>query len=348
MRWHFGFLAALALFVHGCGGAPKMTDNEPVATIPTGEFTVIAHRGASGYLPEHTLAGAALAHAMGADYIEQDVVLTRDDELIVLHDLYLDYVTDVAGRFPGRQRKDGHFYAIDFDLAEIRTLSAHERVKANGNPAFPSRFPLGTAIFRVPTLREEIELIRGLNSSTGRETGIYVEPKSPAWHLREGKDLVAEVVRVLAEFGYDSRDDRAYLQFFDFGSLKYARQELGSDLKLVQLIGENSWRESPSDFDYLRTEAGLAEIAATADGIGPWLPQVVDISGANAGEPTGLAAAARRHGLAVHAYTLRADQLPDAIGTIDAAMRILRDRVGLDGVFTDHPDLVVRYLEAGD
>ena len=312
----------------------------------TGEFTVIAHRGASGYLPEHTLAAAAMAHAMGADYIEQDVVLTRDDELIVLHDLYLDAVTDVADRFPGRQRDDGHYYAIDFDLAEIRTLRVHERLKANGEPAFPGRFPPDTGVFGVPALREELALIQGLNRSTGRDVGVYVEPKSPAWHSGEGKDLVAETVRILAEFGYRNRGDRAFLQSFDLDSLKYARHELNSDLKLVQLIGENRWRESPTDFDYLRTEAGLAEIAAFADGIGPWLPQTVDLSGVNFGKTTGLVEAAHRRGLLVHAYTLRADQLPAELGTIEAAMELLAAQPRLDGVFTDHPDQVRHYLES--
>ena len=287
-----------------------------------------------------------MAHGMGVDYIEQDVVLSRDDELIVLHDLYLDAVTDVARRYPGRQRDDGHYYAIDFDLAEIRTLRVHERRKKNGDPAFPGRFPADGAVFRVPTLREAIILIQGLNASTRREVGIYVEPKAPAWHREEGKDLMSEVVRVLAEYGYDSRDDRAFLQSFDLDALKRARFDLKCDLKLIQLIGENSWRESPSDFDYLRSEAGLAEIASFAQGIGPWLPQTLELSGENPGQSTGLVEAAHRHGLQVHAYTLRADQLPATIGSIDEAMYLLRERLGLDGVFTDHPDRVIEYLQA--
>ena len=324
---------------------PEMTENQTDSSGRSAGFTVIAHRGASGYLPEHTLEGVAMAHAMGVDYIEQDVVLTRDNEVIVLHDLYLDAVTDVAKRYPGRQRHDGHFYAIDFDLEEIRTLTLHERLAANGKPAFPGRFPPDKGVFRVPTLREEIELVQGLNRSTGVDVGIYVEPKAPAWHREQGRNLVFEVVRILAEAGYDSRDDRAILQSFDMDSLIYAREELECDLKLVQLIGENRWRESPSDFDYLQTGQGLAAIADYADGIGPWLPQAVHISGANAGTPTGLVAAAHRHGLLVHAYTLRADQLPRAIPNMDTALKVLTERVGLDGVFTDHPDQVIHAIQ---
>jgi glycerophosphoryl diester phosphodiesterase len=341
-------LFSLAAVLAACAAAPEAVHNQPMTDLPAGDFTVIAHRGASGYLPEHTLAAAAMAHAMEADYIEQDVVMSRDGELIVLHDLTLDAVTDVAARFPGRQRDDGHYYAIDFDLAEIRTLRVHERREPGGDLAFPGRFDAAGADFRVPTLREEIALIQGLNRSTGRDVGVYVEPKSPAWHRAEGRDLLAAVVGVLAEFGYQGRADKAFLQSFDFESLRELRFELGSDLKLVQLIGENRWNESPSDFDYLRSEKGLAEIAAFADGIGPWLPQVIRTRGADAGQPTGLAAAAHRHGLLVHAYTLRADQLPDTIPNLETVVGLLVNRVRLDGVFTDHPDRVIRVLREGN
>ena len=100
---------------------------------------VIAHRGASGYLPEHTLPAKALAYAMGADFLEQDVVATRDDILVVLHDIHLDRVTDVAAQFPNRARADGRFYVRDFDFAEIRTLKVTERLDDEGQPVYPGR-----------------------------------------------------------------------------------------------------------------------------------------------------------------------------------------------------------------
>lgn len=310
------------------------------------EFIVIAHRGASGYLPEHTLEGVAMAHAMDPDYIEQDAVLTRDDRLIVLHDLYLDAVTDVAQKFPGRTRGDGHHYAIDFSLDEIRTLRVHERIGRDGRAAFPGRFPVSEELFRIPTLEEEIRLIQGLNRSTGRDVGIYVEPKSPEWHQREGKDLVAAVIKLLDEHGYSKREDHAFLQSFDLGSLKRARNDLGSDLKLVQLIGENSWKESTTDYDYLQTPEGLKEIAGFADGIGPWLPQVIEINRNGLFDISDLVDSAHQLGLFVHAYTLRADQLPPELAGMQAAVEILLERTGLDGVFTDHPDQVIDALHA--
>jgi len=309
-------------------------------------FLVIAHRGASGYLPEHTLEGVAMAHAVGANFIEQDVVMTHDEKLIVLHDLYLEAVTDVKVRFPARNRMDGHYYAIDFTLEEVRTLRLHERVQRDGKAAFPGRFPPESQIFRIPTFSEEIALIQGLNMSTGRRVGLYVEPKSPAWHRQEGKDLVKAVLDVLADHGYSNRDDDVFLQSFDMEFLKRARHVLKTDLRLVQLIGENSWGESATDFDHIRTADGLGEVAGFADGIGPWLPHIVDIKSNKISDISDLVGHAHDLGLFVHAYTLRADQLPAAAGGMDAAMEFLVEKSGLDGVFTDHTDQLVRFLQA--
>jgi glycerophosphoryl diester phosphodiesterase len=165
---------------------------------------VIAHRGASGYLPEHTLAGKALAIGLGADFIEQDVVATRDGKLVVLHDLYLDDVTDVATRFPGRHRNDGRHYVVDFDLEEIKTLTLFER-RAPGSTAakYPLRFPGGSGIFGIATLEQELRLVQGLNRSMGRTIGIYPEIKHPRWHAEHGIDLgqllLGELVRLLEQ-----------------------------------------------------------------------------------------------------------------------------------------------------
>ena len=133
-------------------------------------------------LPEHTREAAVLAHGMGADHIELDVVLTGDGVPIVLHDLWLDAVTDVAARFPERRREDGRHYAIDFTWDEIRTLRAHERVNEDGTATFAGRFSPDVKLFRVPAMDEMIQLIQSLNRSTGREAGIYVEPNVWMYH----------------------------------------------------------------------------------------------------------------------------------------------------------------------
>ena len=119
---------------------------------------VIAHRGASGYLPEHTLPAKALAYGLGADFLEQDIVLTKDDVPVVLHDIYLDTVTDVARRFAGRQRADGRYYALDLTLAELKQLRVTERFNAKtGKPVYPQRFPAEQSEFHLATLEEELK-----------------------------------------------------------------------------------------------------------------------------------------------------------------------------------------------
>ena len=176
---------------------------------------IIAHRGASGHLPEHTLQAKALGFAMGADYLEQDIVATRDDQLVVLHDIHLDRVTDVAERFPGRARDDGRYYVRDFDLEEINTLVVHERRNALGERVFPGRRDFPGANFRVASLDRELQLIEVLRTNTGREVGIYPEIKSPAWHRQEGVDISALVLETLGRFGYAEHSAPCYLQCFD-------------------------------------------------------------------------------------------------------------------------------------
>jgi glycerophosphoryl diester phosphodiesterase len=307
---------------------------------------VIAHRGACGYLPEHTLAAKAAAHAMGADYLEQDVVLSRDGVPVVLHDIHIDTVTDVAQLFPDRAHADGRFYAIDFMLDELRMLTVMERADERGAQVFPGRFPRGASSFQIPTLAEEIELIQGLNLSTGREAGIYPEIKAPAWHRDEGQDISAIVLAVLADYGYADADDPIYLQCFDWNETRRIRTELGWRGRLIQLLGENDWAEAPGvDYDVLRTREGLAEVAQLADGIGPWLNHIVTGVGADGAlRMTGLVEDAHALGLAVHPYTFRADALPDYAASLEDALRIFLVEAGVDGVFTDFPDRAVAFL----
>ena len=303
---------------------------------------VIAHRGASGYLPEHTLPAKALAYAMGADYLEQDIVATADDELIVIHDAILNLTTDVAERYPDRARDDGYFYARDFTMDEIRTLDVHERTDPDGNPAYPERYPIDGDTFKIHTLGEELTFIAHLQASVGRPVGIYPEIKHPAMHHEAGVDITALVLAELENHGYTGRDDAVYLQCFDDAEVRRIRHELDSELKLVQLIGENDWGESPTDYDSMRTAAGLKELAKTVDGIGPWIPQLYNSNDeSDEIRSTGLVKRAHAAGLAVHPYTLRRDSLPPKFESFDALLCFLCDELQVDGIFTDFPDLAV-------
>lgn len=211
---------------------------------------IIAHRGASAYLPEHTLESKVLAFAQGVPYIEQDVVLSKDDRLVVIHDLYLDKTSDVAQKFPDRKRKDGHYYVIDFTLDELKSLKMSEGFKGENDSvnAYPKRFPTKKADFTINTLEEEIELIQGLNKTLNKNVGIYVETKRPWFHKQEGKDISKLTLEVLKKYGYTDKDSKVYFQSFDYPDLVRVKKELlpqmGMDIKLVGLIGLNEWEET--------------------------------------------------------------------------------------------------------
>jgi len=310
---------------------------------------VIAHRGASAYLPEHTLAAGAMAYAMRADYLELDVVLTRDRVAVVFHDLYLDAMTDVASRFPGRAREDGRHYVADFSFTEISQLKLNERIDLEtGNARYPGRFNAPAGLFRIPTLDQMLQLVRGLNHSGQRQIGVYVEIKNPVWHAQQDLDITGQVIEALHQHGYRRADDPAFIQCFDAATLRRIAAQNLSELPLIQLIGENRWwPEAATDYDTLRTPAGLREISTYAAGIGPWLGQIVT-GRDDSGSPrySSLVADAHAAGLLVHPYTLRADRLPKGVKRFEQLLDELINAQKVDGVFTDHPDRVRQFLNA--
>ena len=304
---------------------------------------IIAHRGASGYLPEHTLAAKALAYGQGADFLEQDVVLSKDGVPVIFHDTHIDTTTDVAKKFPGRQRADGRFYALDFSVAELKQLNVTERFNPKtGKAAFPKRFPVGVGSFQVVTLEEEIQFIQALNRSTGRHVGLYPELKAPAWHRQEGRDLSAAVLPLLRKYGYDAKDSACYLQCFEYAEIKRLRGELGWKGKLIMLLGGKGKGPGETDFTYLQTDAGLAELAKIVDGIGPPIGSYVTGKSPAERRVTDLATRARKAGLKSHPYTLRADELPKCVTSVDELLSALFTEAKVDGLFTDFPDLCIK------
>lgn len=313
---------------------------------------VIGHRGACGYLPEHTLESAAFAYALGVDVVEQDVVASKDGRLVVCHDIHIDTVTDVAARYPDRKRSDGRYYAIDFTWEELRGLKANERLDPRtGRQVFPSRFPSRAddgAAFRLCTLEEEIALVQGLNASTGRNVEICPEIKNPAWHLRQGVDLGAMLLRSLAAHGYSKASDGAIVQCFDPRELKRLRLELKTELRLLQLMDTGDPDEPEVDYAAMATPEGLREVATYAQFVGPHLAQIVSGRGAD-GSPsfTNLVSDAHKAGLLVCPYTFRADTLPPSVPSVEVLLSIFVDGAGVDGVFIDQPDRAVQFLAAG-
>ena len=302
---------------------------------------VIAHRGASGYLPEHTLEAKAMAHALGADFLEQDLVLSKDEVPMVLHDIHIDTISDVATRFPSRKRADGRYYALDFTVEELKQLRASERFNpTTGKAVFPKRFPVGKSRFEIPTLEEELELIQGLNKSTGRTAGVYPEIKSPAWHRAQGHDISKIVLPILQRFGYATKSAPCFLQCFEHAEVLRLRTELGWKGKLVMLMDDVPKGEDGTDYLGLQSAKGLAELAKVADGIGPDLSSVI---GSNR-KITELVKNAHASGMVVHPYTFRIDQLPKYAHSPEDLLGLLYKDAKIDGLFSDFTDVTVRWL----
>ena len=293
---------------------------------------VIAHRGASGYLPEHTMEAKAMAHAMNSDFIEQDVVLSKDDVAVVIHDIYLDDVTDVAKKFSTRKRADNRYYVIDFTFAELQTLHVFERFNPKTRAQlYPDRFPKGTGTFKLHSFEQELQLIQGLNKSTQKNIGIYPEIKDPEFHKKEGKKLTEIVLKLLTDYGYNTKKDNCILQCFDAKELERIRVEYKSELFLVQLI------ETPEEAKQLK------HFATYANGIGPHYKQILGQKVAEKFTFTSLVTDAHAFNLKVHPYTLRADVL-DAFSSFEEMIETLLRDANADGAFTDFPDLMVHYL----
>ncbi|MEC5399612.1 glycerophosphodiester phosphodiesterase [Uliginosibacterium sp. H1] len=339
---------------------------------------VIGHRGASGYLPEHTLEAYALAIQQGADYIEPDLVITKDGHLIARHEPNLIATTDVKDRpeFASRRRVmvvDGFpeegFFASDFTLKEIKTLRAVQ--------AFAERPQQYNGKFRIPTFKEVIDLAKKARRDTGRVIGIAPETKHPTYHQQLGLALERPLVRALTEAGWNDRHAPVFIQSFEQGNLKQLNRM--THVRLIQLLDANDVKDdgtldftAPYDrpydwtasgdprllsrtFAYLTTDAGLREVRQYADGISPWKRYIVGttpIAGSTApGEAArklvpanDLIKRAHKLGLVVQTWTFRneARRLPADYGNDPAKEYKQFYELGIDGVFSDFPDTAVK------
>jgi len=289
---------------------------------------VIAHRGASGYLPEHTLEAKAMAYAMHPDYIEQDLVLSKDNVPIVYHDIYLDKTTDVAKKFSDRKRNDGRYYVIDFTYEELLSLKVMERFDLKtGKQIYPNRFPKDRSSFKLHSLQDEIELIQGLNYSTGNNIGIYPEIKNPKFHYENDKDISKIILNILTEYKYQNKKDNCILQCFDTNELERIRTELNSNLRLVQLI------EIPKNLQE------LTHISSYADGLAPWYKNLIS---ENINEKiifNSLINDAHKLGMFVHPYTFRVDEF-SGFSSFKHMVTAILFEADADGGFTDFPDIM--------
>ncbi|GGK43615.1 glycerophosphoryl diester phosphodiesterase [Pilimelia terevasa] len=318
---------------------------------------MIAHRGACGYRPEHTLAGYALAARLGADYLEPDLVATGDGVLVARHEPEISGTTDVARRpqFADRRRTvvlDGvpvtGWFTHDFTLAELRTLRAVERL-----PRLRQHNTLYDGRFTVPTFVEVLDLRARLSRELRRPVGVYPETKHPTYFRSLGLPLEEPLVAALRRAGLNRPAAPAYVQSFEAANLRRLRRELGLRTPTVFLTSAagGPYGDSRSYADYL-TPAGLVDLSGYVDGIGPAKDQVIARRpDGTLGAPTGLVAAAHQAGLMVHPYTFRAENEflpadlrcgadPRDFGRA-VAEQVAFLRAGVDGLFTDQPDIAV-------
>lgn len=300
---------------------------------------VIAHRGASGYRPEHTLEAYALAIDMGADVVEPDLVFSKDGVLVARHDRYLSTTTDVAdhAEFAARKRANDDpadapredWWVEDFTLAELKTLRARQPF-AGRSKEFDGRF-------EIPTFDEMLALVTAKAKAAGRPVGVYPETKHPEFYRAKGYDFEAPLLKALENFDAGP----VFIQSFEPEILKRLRDK--TDAKLVQLVYEASPGAGPN--------IPLEAIAEYADGVGP----AKDLAMPFGDSRKGFVARAHRLGLFVHPWTMRTDQPNEKIGMAAPfeSRRIENEfraffAEGVDGVFTDFPDAAARVRDEMD
>ena len=332
---------------------------------------VIGHRGAAGYLPDHTLEGYALAIELGADFIEPDLVSTKDGHLIARHEPNIKDTTDVSKHpeFADRRRKaiidgaeDEGWFASDFTLKEIKTLHAVQPLGSERPKYFDGKF-------EIPTFEEVIALAKRKSKEKGRLIGVYPETKHPTYHKMLGLPLEARLVKILRAEGWDKHDSPVFIQSFEQSNLKELRKMTRN--KLVQLVDANDvnpdgtldytapfdrpydWTVSGDPeltgrtFGFFATEEGLREIRQYADGIGPWKLYIVSTKLENGVvkllPPTDLIERAHRQGLLVHTWTFRNEQrrlVSDYLGNpVEEYLQFFD--LGVDGVFSDFADTAI-------
>jgi glycerophosphoryl diester phosphodiesterase len=327
-------------------------ESRPMPQPLEGQTIIIAHRGASGERPEHTIAAYTLAIEQGADFIEPDLVLTKDGVLVARHENEISETTDVSAKPEFAKRKstkmiDGQkmtgWFTEDFTLAELKSLRVKERLPQlrKANMAYDGQFA-------VPTFEEILELAKLQSARTGRNIGIYPETKHPSYFTSIGLPHEAPLLALLTRYGFTEKTAPVFIQSFEVGNLQSLRSK--TKLRLIQLMDDKGSPADRSDLTYpaMATAGGLEAVAAYADGIGPNKALVIprNMFG-NLGQPTSLVADAHKLDLAVHPWTFRRENYflplgaksgikPAAFGDLESEIRAFLV-AGVDGIFTDNP-----------
>ena len=332
-------------------GACSPSESHAMERPLDGQVIIIAHRGASGERPEHTIASYTLAIQQGADFIEPDLVLTKNGALVARHENEISETTNVADKTEFADRKatktiDGQkmtgWFTEDFTLAELKTLRAKERLPQlrKANMAYDGQF-------EIPTFQEILELAKAQSAATGRTIGVYPETKHPSYFASIGLPHEAPLLALLTKYGYVDKSAPIFIQSFEVENLTALRSK--TKLRLIQLMDEKGSPADRADLSYpqMATAEGLKIVAIYADGIGPNKALVIPrtILG-NLGEPTTLVTDAHNVGLAVHPWTFRRENYflplaqksgidPRDVGDLKTEIKAFLG-TGIDGFFSDN------------
>lgn len=350
-RWVGLAVGATLLAQVGLGQMPATARKRPV---------IIGHRGASGYLPEHTLEAYRLAIDQGADFIEPDLVPTKDGVLIARHENEISETTDVSRHpeFASRKRTntvDGmtgtSWFTEDFTLKELKTLKTRARTREGKQ--FDNQY-------QIVSFEEILKFVKQEERRTGRKIGIYPETKHPSYFRRIGLPIEETMLRQLNQYGYNRADSPCYIQSFEVSNLRSLK--LRTKLPLMQLIDDEGSPQDfiesgdPRSFADLLTEGGLTEVSRYASGIAVAKKLAFRLSDdQELLEPTDLISRAHSHGLLVHGWTFRAENRylpknfrvgndPEGFGDLTGEVRAFFN-AGMDGVFCNHPDFAVKALK---
>ncbi len=356
MKW---FPILLALILTSCA-APFSCSAQKGQAMPqpiAGPPIIIAHRGLSGEYPEHTLAGYKAAIDAGADFIEPDLVLTKDGILVARHENEISETTDVAKRAEFKDRKtdkliDGQkktgWFTEDFTLAELKTLKAKERLPKLRSTARDGQY-------EVPTFEEILALLAQVNIGRAAPVGVYPETKHPSYFIQIGLPHDVPLLALLGQYGYHGRSAAVFIQSFEVDNLKALRAK--TDLPLIQLMDADG---APADrpgtsYSSMASAQGLKQIADYADGVGPSKAMIIPRNTLGfLGSPTNFVRDAHAAGLKVHPWTFRIENFflpsnhksslnPKAAGDIAGEMQAYID-TGIDGLFTDNTPQAAKLL----
>lgn len=299
---------------------------------PAVAFDIIAHRGLPKYEAEHTEASLKAALLLEPSYVEPDVMLSKDNQFIVHHNLTLNATTNVKDIFPDKDREDGGYYVVDFTLAELERLNFYKPInEKTGKPAIAGRERNLKKPQKVLTLDRFLNIVTDFNKARRKPIGVYPELKDPEFHIKQGyKSIILDFAEKLNTYKISQPKTDIIAQCFHYATSKKLRKLVNKDIKVVQLFAPNSWKISSTDYAALRSEKNLPDLTKSVNGVGLWINEFLSPNK----DLTNWLSKLKNSNLLIHVYTVRNDRLPKGFNSELQLIEYL-SKYDIDGFFTD-------------